>query len=68
MKFGHTVLDDKEEVSGSQYTNKTVMRIWQLEIEKPNSSHHLLSGITGVGFSCELLLKTWKLAMDSIII
>ena len=26
MKFGHTALDDKEEVSGSQYTNKTVMR------------------------------------------
>ena len=24
----------------SQYTNKTVMRIWQLEIEKPNSFHY----------------------------
>ena len=27
-------------------TNKTVMSIWQLEIEKPNSSHYLMSGIT----------------------
>ena len=26
------------------YTNKTVMIIWHLEIEKPNSSHYLLSG------------------------
>ena len=25
----------------AQYTNKTVMRIWQLEIEKQNSSHYL---------------------------
>ena len=30
----------------SQYTNKTVMRIEKLEIEKPDSSHYLPSGVT----------------------
>ena len=30
--------------SAAQYTNKTLMRIWQLEIEKPNSSHYVLKG------------------------
>ena len=41
----------KKSQGNPQYTNKTVMRIWQLEIEKPNSSHYLLSGVTmGGGF------------------
>ena len=45
----------------SQYTNKTVMRIWQLEIEKPNSSHYLLSGITRGGVFMWISVKNLKI-------
>ena len=44
-----------------QYTNNTVMRIWQLENEKPNSSHYLLSGITRGGGFMWISVKNLKI-------
>ena len=37
------------------------MRIWQLEIEKPNSSHYLLSGITRGGVFMWISVKNLKI-------
>ena len=45
----------------AQYTNKTVMRIWQLEIEKPNYSHYLLNGITRSGVFMWISVKNLKI-------